>query len=1820
MENSKSRILIVLFLIVSVFPAYKIIRSQLDGNISANIGIVDFGLDKISLDADASIEDSSAADDISSDAADASAEDYSSDDAGISEPETTQEEASEESSNEADVETAIEEVSKEVPKNSTISNLVIIAEHVIKKSYKDKEELKLGNIARKILNISSEKTELEKELNKITLKKPVVKRITKGFRIKGIVVINKHQLNTCIEVGKKDNVWYSVFYVRSPKTWKVSEYFPQLLDINKILPGLDKSILGKYTKSDLFEFAESYFYISTVAMDEYKKFGKIIKGAGFSGKVKFAGALELLDKTFSLDGQYIEISGSIEPKLIGSKFTMKIPTTKTIIPEVLKVPGKADIKLIPGFKVDLMPYEFTITFVKGLPEFKGAGGIKVFVPYEETPIEFSSNVDFEDKKLKLSGAQKIKMSKLFGLDGFSAEDFSLDISWDFGSKNILPKSLNIKGKLQSGKSKLDLTNFEVSTSEDKKINMLVSAKGSLYTKDFAQFWLDAIIKDPKIQKADVLKLVPEIVLEDVTLDINWVDSIEERSAKLKINKTDIKLGDIVKGLIPASVVGLEKELNEYSLKKAVVDYYKGGLRIRSNVSIKGKPIKASLEIAKNDESKWYSLFYLESPEKWKLSELLPDFLTAKKLFPKMDKALLDKLSTPDLFEFEKSFFYISTIDIPEYQKSVMPKKAAQEKKVVVADGEEIEESTEAAEKVAKEKITISIVKGVGFSGKAKFIGAFDFFDKLLGLNNKSLKISGNITSKLIDSDFSIKVPTTKTIIPETLKIDGKDVKLIPGFKVDLMPQDFKIKFVKGLPEFKGEGGIKVFVPNEDTPLEFSSNISFEDKNLKISGDQKTKISKLFGVEGLVVDGCHADISWDASSINPIPKSVNVTGKIVSGKSDLKMDLSFSLEDKKPNLGFNATGNLLVKDFASFWLNVIVKDKKIANYVTQFLPDFKLEDVIFTANWADKEEDRKLLLKVKKADIKLGEIAKILIPSKDGQKSDIEKYLDKFSISSLSAEYYKKGIKVKGSTFVNNNPLDVLLEACKDDEKGWYSLFYLKSPDKWKVSDYIPDFLNAKTLFPNLDPKILSQLEKPDIFEFSESYFYISTADLKNHGKIGDLVQGVGFKGKAKFIGILDIMDKIFALKGEPLEITGDFRVPKVFGSKLAIKIPTTATIVPQSIVVNGKTQDLIKGFQIDLSPHEFAIKLIEDVPYVQLDATGGINVTVPFINEKLDFFSKIKFSGKQMSLSGGQKNKLENVLGVKGLGLDGCEIGLNWDFGVSGQWASTIGVATFGVGAIAVALPTGFIIEGGLSSQKPGSTKKCALNIKTDFSLNSTAGIDLKYESKGTLFARDFAEFWLDVMVKTPDKQNDKKFKEDFMKNVPDFTFEDVNIKGAWAKDADKELILSASKVELIKDVPASMSLKVSSAGISGSGALSAPISLPDKKNPVFELTKSLTNKNEGPSFSVDCTISPIKIGLKADAGLLLKDLFPGFKPIESESKIDISEDGLKIESKTKLLDFDSNLKIVGKLGTPIKLDDWEIVGGFDQKVTEEMSKNLKSASEGLLKVNYDIKKQQAAIEKDTEAAKNKALKDIKAAETKAIQDINKFFKDSKNAAKHEEGKIWGEILEWEKACNSKPGANDNIFTERFWCTSAQVTTRKIALEAVKIYGNIGADVVSAFAKLGTIAVSNVGAAFTSAGSNIKKDFEQRGLAIAEAFTRVASDITKIIDDFTKNIFTIHSLNIEAKVADVKLGKLPKIELDATIAARRAKRTMQLDVKNPGDFIKNLAADIAKDTIAIISGKISEAEKTEAEKTKELEKKVAAEIKAAEDKAAAEKK
>jgi len=99
--------------------------------------------------------------------------------------------------------------------------------------------------------------------------------------------------------------------------------------------------------------------------------------------------------------------------------------------------------------------------------------------------------------------------------------------------------LNIKGKLQSGKSKLDLTNFEVSTSEDKKINMLVSAKGSLYTKDFAQFWLDAIIKDPKIQKADVLKLVPEIVLEDVTLDINWVDSIEERSAKLKINKTDI---------------------------------------------------------------------------------------------------------------------------------------------------------------------------------------------------------------------------------------------------------------------------------------------------------------------------------------------------------------------------------------------------------------------------------------------------------------------------------------------------------------------------------------------------------------------------------------------------------------------------------------------------------------------------------------------------------------------------------------------------------------------------------------------------------------------------------------------------------------------------------------------------------------------------------------------------------------------------------------------------------------------------------------------------------------------------------------------------------------------------------------------------------------------------------------------------------------------------------------------------------------------------------------------------------------------------------
>jgi hypothetical protein len=893
---------------------------------------------------------------------------------------------------------------------------------------------------------------------------------SKGFRIKSVVLINKHPLNACIEVGKKDKEWYSIFYIKTPKYWKLSQYLPELLNIK--IPGID-------TKSDLFEFGASYFYISTMDMVEYKKFGSIVKGAGFNGKVRFSGAFDTLDTMFGLNKKFLKISGKIPAKLVDSEFTIKTPKA-TIVPEVLKIPGKPDVKLIPGFKVDLVKHKFYIKFIKkDLPEFKASGGIIVTLPYEKTPIEFKSNLDFADKKLKLSGEQVTKMSKLFGLEGFAADKCKVSIDWDFGSKNILPKSLNIEGELHSGKSKLKLEKFEIFSTVDKKIELKVLAKGSLYTKDFAKFWLDAILKDQKgIDKTAVLKLVPEIVLEDVTLDINWTDNKEERKIELRSNKMDVKLGTVIKGLLPASAVGLESELNMYSLKKSVAKYYKEGFRISSTISVREKPIKTVLEIAKED-GKWYSLFYIKSPDvkptaqeakeeskddaksadtslpvTWKLSEFFPDL----KLIPNMGKM--------DLFEFKDSFFYVSTMDMT------------------------------VNEKIGK------VVKGAGFKGKAKFTGDLEFIDKIFDTKGEFFEVSGNITSKFTDSDFSLKLPKT-TIIPEVLKIPGQpDIKLIPGFKVDLSKQIFKLKFVKGLPEFTGSGLITVKLPYEDKPVEFKTKLDFADKKLKISGKQKTKMDSLFGVKGFSAQDCKININWDFGTKNILPKTLRIRGKLQSGKSKLDL-INFevsSSENKKINLSVLAKGALDTKDFAKFWLDAIIKDKKITDFAMPLVPEITLDDVSLNINYTDKVEERAFKLKVNKANVKLGEAVKGIIPDIAGKKNEVVDYLNKFALKKAVVDYYKGGLRVRSNVSVNNKPVKTCLEIAKSDENKWYSLFYLESPEAWKLSELLPDFLTAKQLFPKMDKALLDKLATPDLLEFKKSFFYISTIDIPEYQK------------------------------------------------------------------------------------------------------------------------------------------------------------------------------------------------------------------------------------------------------------------------------------------------------------------------------------------------------------------------------------------------------------------------------------------------------------------------------------------------------------------------------------------------------------------------------------------------------------------------------------------------------------------------------------------------------------------------------------------------
>lgn len=797
------------------------------------------------------------------------------------------------------------------------------------------------------------------------------------------------------------------------------------------------------------------------------------------------------------------------------------------------------------------------------------------------------------------------------------------------------------------------------------------------------------------------------------------------------------------------------------------------------------------------------------------------------------------------------------------------------------------------------------------------------------------------------------------------------------------------------------------------------------------------------------------------------------------------------------------------------------------------------------------------------DINLGQIAKLLIKSSGSEKTDVEKYLEKIVIKTPVIRSVKNGLKLSGSISINNNPLEAFLEVSKD--KDWNVIFYIKAPKKWKLQDYFPEFFDLKKIFPQIDKSLADKLTQ-GIFEFEEAYFYISTSELEKHPDCGAVVQGVGFKGKIKFVGLFDIFDKIFALNGEPVELEGKIKIPKFVGTEFSIKVPTSAPVIPESIKVQGKDVKLIPGFSIKLSPFEFSIKITDDIPVIK--ANGGITVkATTLLKDELDFRAGIDFSGTRIKLYGEQKNKITDTFGIKGLDLAGCKLGLTWDFVISGQLAAETAV----IGGIGALLPAGVIIEGGLASGKKDD-KKSSLDAKIDMSVHGTKGIDFTWNSKGTLYAKDFAEFWLDVIAK------DAKNKDQFLKQVPPFEFEEVEIDGAWSTE-DKKLNLKVGKVEMIPGYSAKMELKVSEKGVTGSGQIS-PLSLPNKNNPLFELT-SKDKKTEGPSFEVDCTINPIKLSLKGD-GRIFADLGPVLGKLDTGTKIDVSSDGgVGLDSKTKLLGYEASLKLNGKLDG--KLDDWAASGGFEQKSTDEMSKLLKKSSEALLKASSDIAKNKDAMIKENDKVRDKALNDIENAKKKVNSDLDAYYNQEKTRTKNRISTLKTERTNWTKECGAKP------WYESGWCILFQVNTRDIEIAALELYV-VGTKFATDIAKSISNAALTVGQVFTQIGSDIKKGFETVANDIAGIFTKVAAEIAKIVDEVTTKVFKIDVLKFDGKVVDIKKGKLPKMEFEATILGKKEKGKIQLDVSDPNKFIDSLAEALLGDTLKKVKSMVSTAE------------------------------
>jgi len=491
---------------------------------------------------------------------------------------------------------------------------------------------------------------------------------------------------------------------------------------------------------------------------------------------------------------------------------------------------------------------------------------------------------------------------------------------------------------------------------------------------------------------------------------------------------------------------------------------------------------------------------------------------------------------------------------------------------------------------------------------------------------------------------------------------------------------------------------------------------------------------------------------------------------------------------------------------------------------------------------------------KQVDIKLSEILSFLKIT-----GPLKTYMDRFIITTPKIKVVGDGLSLEGKVAINNIPVSAFMEIGLKNKKP-YVIFYLQSPKKWLLSKMLPDI---KLIPGKVGKELLAKFKVPDFVELEDSYLFISTVDMAKHPKLGKIYEGVGFKGKLRFIGIFEIVDKVLQLKGRPIAFEGEIKIPKLVGSFFEVSVPTEATLIPEKIRFKGKEIKFVPGFYATMAPFTLKILLTDIGP--DISGQVGVKVKLPFLKEVLEFFGELALMPERLTLSLGQKTKVSDLFGIKGLKADDWRLGLSWDFAIASELAAASAV----IGGVLGVLPTGVTFKGGLVSGKSD------IHVDSFLALDTTGGLELIYKAKGDLDLKDFVRFWLSQIVKKPDLVNK------VIQKVPYVVMKDISLNAAWSHKEEKYFDLDVGKVELLKGFPATLKIKVNKEGLIGSGSFPKIILPPPPRTPILTISRSTaakklpkgTAQKDGPSF--DLTLGPAAgaFDIKAD-GLVIGKIF----------------------------------------------------------------------------------------------------------------------------------------------------------------------------------------------------------------------------------------------------------------------------------------------------------------------------------------------------------